>query len=358
MAPCQLHIELERTEVSPGDRLSGAVVVEVEQECQLQQLTLTTRWRTRGEGEGDGGEGQVRVLLKDARWAPGQHRIPFTMAAPQGPSSHQGQVLSIQWVLCARAQLSWRTDPVAEVGFTLVDGEPQPVEDASLSRREARRAPLHAVMGLLMGTAFGAAGLLLLATGAEGLLKGDAGQMAMAFLGGLLFGGAGLAFFVKHLRFGFLRWVLGAEVEVEPTTVRPGERLRVRLHLCPRWEVALSEAEATLVGEEATVRQTGDGKETAEHVFREERHALTDGALTLAGGEARTLEVDVEVPEEAPASFHSKHNELRWVVKVRVASSRWVYWESRSLLTVGRREHSVHATQVEAQRHVAGRVRP
>jgi hypothetical protein len=355
MASCTLSILLDTPTVRPGGRLCGTVVARVSKACRVRRVTLVLRWSTRGEGDyAEGTAGPALVVAEATTWAPGRHRISFSVPAPEGPSSHSGRVVSVEWVLIARADIAWRLDPEAQVPFTLVDGMAHEPGQESPSPGEVwfRR-------GIISGdTLLGMFFFLLLFPIGSAMLLSSAGRLGTSsFLMGLLWCGLSLVALARGLRPSLLRWFLGTpRIGVEPSPARPGERVTVRVSLCPRMQMTLEASNILLTCEEVARRGTGKSGTRSRAVLFEHHVPLAPAGLRLEAKQARVLEEQVLVPPWAPSSLHVASNELRWRVKVDVELPFGTRWREQLILRVGGAP-LVEAPPVEAPQEPGGKRR-
>jgi hypothetical protein len=126
MPKCQLTIELEGGPgYTPGQPITGRVVVRVLQPYRCEELSLSWRWRTQRRDRPDEGLPE-KLLTLSAReeWLPGQVlRYPFRLEAPSSPFPSLENGLAADWILRAECSPSGILDtasPATEERFSLV----------------------------------------------------------------------------------------------------------------------------------------------------------------------------------------------------------------------------------------------
>jgi hypothetical protein len=139
----------------------------------------------------------------------------------------------------------------------------------------------------------------------------------------LLFAGGSVALFLWAIRPVIARRRLGpVEAHVTPGIVRAGEAVTCSLRFQPRANVDLSEATATLRGMEIVDWQSGNHPHTRRCIIFEQPIAFAQDRRLMAG-EAITVETSLAVPANAPTTFMSAHQQLLWLVNLRLRIRGW-----------------------------------
>ena len=105
-----IQIQLDKSNLQPGESLAGSVHWDFATEPTL--LTLEVYWETAGKGTGDS-----ETLLSE-EWKPDSKKGDkrFQWPLPRGPISVQGNLVSIRWVVQCTSK---RPKESAEVTFIL-----------------------------------------------------------------------------------------------------------------------------------------------------------------------------------------------------------------------------------------------
>lgn len=167
------------------------------------------------------------------------------------------------------------------------------------------------------------------------------------FLGGLLSGALGMAAFLSlFVAAGVFIAVLAAkkvlgrmklprvEVSEEPAFV--GDEIVI--HVDQRGKAVVNRLQVDLVCRESVTYTVGTDTRT-EHADVFERSLVDESRRILARGERWPHQVRALLPANMPASFTSKNNAVRWLVRVRADISGWPdydeVFELRALPKVG-----------------------
>lgn len=188
------------------------------------------------------------------------------------------------------------------------------------------------VVFLLMGLVFLAAGFL-------GVLgKGHARtqtELFFSFLLGTLCFVVGVGVFARFLRSAVARRKLGpVQVEVNPTTLRPGERLNCTVEFQPQGKINLTESTAKLRAKEWVMQGRGGRRSRRkEDVLYEQPAQLSSGGTAVAGESVR-FQANLTVPSDALPSFWASSNRLLWSVEVELKLRHWPDWTHAIPITV------------------------
>jgi hypothetical protein len=338
MSKCTLKIvlDLPQPTYAAGEKVTGRIEVSASEDCECQKLSLSRAWRTRGHGEDAFGKPEEQVLFNGA-WRAGQNAsYPFEFVAPIGPLSYHGEMFNVEWYLHAQAAITGALDASTDEGFRLVAAEVTPGFNLGPAFRGVGShqklmkfgQTLAQGCGLITGVFFLLFSLVL------GLIVRDVFRRAATpgppewswLIVWLLFaaGTAALLFWV--LRPIIARRKLGpVEAQVTPGIVRPGEAVTCSLRFQPRANIDLSEATATLRGMEIVDWQSGDETHTRRCIISEQPVTFAQDRRLMAG-ESIPVETSLSVPANAPTTFMSAHQQLLWLVNLRLRLRGWPDW--------------------------------
>jgi len=338
MPKCTLKIVLDRPQptYAAGEKVTGRIEVSASEDCECQKLSLSRAWRTRGHGEDAFGKPEEQVLFSGA-WRAGENAYyPCEFTAPIGPLSYHGEMFNVEWYLRAQAAIAGALDVSTDEGFRLVAAEVTPGFNLGPAFRGVGShqklmqfgQTLAQGCGLITGVFFLLFSLVL------GLIVRDVFRRAATpgppewswLIVWLLFaaGTAALLFWV--LRPIIARRKLGpVEAQVTPGIARPGEAVTCSLRFQPRANIDLSEATATLRGMEIVDWQSGDETHTRRCIISEQPVTFAQDRR-LMGGASITVETSLSVPAKAPTTFMSAHQQLLWLVNLRLRLRGWPDW--------------------------------
>ena len=361
MAKCELSIRLtgDKTRYRGGETVTGTVEVRTDAEVQCKGLTVECRWRTHGKGNTARGPAQ-EVELFQGTWRAGTtQQYAFSFELPHGPFTYHGHYLNIGWFIRARADIPWALDPKAEEEIGLEpapDIEPQwanlvaSVNDLPRALRAEVQPPLAAgqpaAPASRLSSALGAGCLAILAIPLLGLIgiaiyqgialaRGETHWMdALIWIGvTIVLVGALARGPLKVLRNRWAQKRLGdVGFDVEPLTLRRGQMLKVRFSCRPRQATPVNDATVRITAEERVTRGSGTNRSTYRQQVFSHEEALPLGR-SLPAGLPFQREIEVPIPDDAPASFVASDNRLDWTVRLHLDIPRWPDWsEDRALL--------------------------
>lgn len=337
MSKCDLRIEIESSDriFTPGQTLRGHVEVDVNARCQCNGLTLTREWRTHGRGNRASGSSREMTLFSGT-WQPGEtYSYPFEVEIPEsGPLSYHGHYLNVDWYLDARADIPWAFDPKAQAEVLVVPGEEPCVGEAQgspalVASGVARNIVIGCVVAFL--SIFILAGLGVSTFGVLtvfGLFDGGWEIALIMIPFGLVFALAPIIVVLYLLRNVIARLKLGpVELSAEPAVAVAGDMVSFSVGFAPRSEAHINSVVATLRGKEVVVSGSGTNRSTHTNVLHAESQTLE------AGGQIRALEQvslqgELLLPGDAPASFSASDNALVWEVELHIDIARWPDYKS------------------------------
>ncbi|HPB94319.1 MAG TPA: hypothetical protein PLJ27_08660 [Polyangiaceae bacterium] len=110
MSTYDMSIVLDRSPpvYSPGERISGTIVVVANESCRCDDLAVDLYWKTSGRGNSDT-EVVEQETLGAFEWQEGEsYRYAFSFSAPPGPVSYQGTIIHVEWFVETRVDMPWR----------------------------------------------------------------------------------------------------------------------------------------------------------------------------------------------------------------------------------------------------------
>jgi hypothetical protein len=302
----------------PGEAITGQVVLRVREELTRCEVRVALYWRTSGKGDVEQGQPEALDLVLDERLDVGARSLPFSFTAPDGPPTVHGRLVNVDWVLYAFVRTSHGAadlhDDLVLVAArsTVLDGKPRgSVRSRSLARPKTPDAADLSAAALLGGIS-----LIGLAIG----LNGGEGWMCGCGLPGLVAGLCAAALVPGALA---ARRLGPVTLEVADE-VAPGEHLRVALSFTPPQAVALNAIRVTLRAEESATSGSGSDAKTEKHQAFFERLDLS--GPTTVGPSGFTGEVELRLPPDAPPSFATSKNSIRWTLQVEVDIPSWPDW--------------------------------
>ena len=332
MTKCMLGIELESAVVRGGEPVRGEVVAQPKVDVRCQGLTLTLGWRTAGRGNRDV-EHHHEEVLYSGPWRAGETvRYPFSLTLPHRPLSHAGELVRIEWVLTATADLPWALNPETEAIIDVRRGLNPP--------RDERTVPAMPPMTALQKQTTGSASLLSrLLPGALGCGIAGVGTIA-AMIGATAAATGQLSGFLSALVGGVLiifglrnAWYSGGGVlarrrlkditiDIAPTNLQPGEEITVKASFRPAQDLAVRDVRLRLILRESATFGADDNRTTLthDHVYVSKQLC---GPAGLVAEERFSGEAALPIPPDGAYSFSSANNRLLWLVQLDIDIDDW-----------------------------------
>ncbi len=299
-----------------GSPVTGTVEVKVLEACQCRALRISLVWKTHGQGPSQ--EGTLGSLqLFEGAWQSDRYlRYPFQLEAPTGAPTYQGPSLSVDWYLRVEAELPRAVGSrqhMLEEPLTVLPAVEEPHETAGSWRRLVELpAPPQYLAGALGGLHIGIHCLLF------------ASDLAPALVVGSLFGAPALV---------AMAWALtrsksagkrlpergpdAIELWMGAREVVAGGALPLRVRIQAGSAFRVRQLSVTVQGEEVVGDERLFHGPTRHRWFSQDALACANRRLK----ERELLElgqVEVRLPEDAPASFTLGASAVRWSVKVQL----------------------------------------
>ena len=332
MAKCNVEIRLPQTNYPAGGNVRGEVVIHAPTPLQTQGVSIELEWRTHGRGNRDSSAISRETLLTGP--LEGDVRLPFNLLLPNGPVTYYGELINVEWVLKARVDVNWAIDPKAETVIRMTPAKLPPdsyQHGGSLPptfRSGSVRGPGFPLWGILMLGLFASLGLSLLGWS---WLKQDPFFLLLG-AGFTLIPGV-IAFVLLQRRIAEFR--LGTvQVDVSNPTPLPGDTLQVAFDLAPPKAIAIGDIRAVLRGYERAIHGSGTRKTTHTKEFFRQSLSLSEGPERLLALEPRNFTGLLTLPQDAPPSFHSSNNDVRWDLEVHIEIPHWPDWKHSVPLAV------------------------
>jgi hypothetical protein len=334
MAKCDLHVvfdDEDRT-YQIGEAVSGKIQILAHDEFQCRKITLHRGWKTRGRGNQAAGGEEEMVFAEEAKFIAGEVRqFPFQFSALRGPVSYQGHLLNVEWHLRGQVDIALAADVVKEEKFLLVAGKPSeevvlgsetPADDApepaSSFRERLTRAQALALPFFIIGV------IMLFAAGSN--------LLAMSI--GVAVAGFGAWQLFMLLRNKLAQQKLGrVQVWLDPVKGRPGNLVECKFLFHTQDARRVKRIMATLKGEERVVSGSGGLKNTHTHTIYETIFEHSD-QNAIAVADKMQIVLPVQIPPNAPSTFHAPDNALNWSIRVQIDIPGWPDWVQAFPLTV------------------------
>jgi hypothetical protein len=134
----------------------------------------------------------------------------------------------------------------------------------------------------------------------------------------------------KLLALRLLRVIL----QVSPLETAPGETVHVQVSFTAGASYTVKEIHATLLGYEHVVIGTSPTTLTREETFFTTSKSLSNGPAPVRVGQGYTFEGKLQIPDDAPPSFHGQQNLLCWAIDLTIDIPLGTRWTDRVLLSV------------------------
>lgn len=332
MSACELIVHVDRRGESyrPGEVIAGHVEVRVSSACKCDGLDVAVEYYTHGKGNVSHGR-IVSERLWAGEWAPGEHRYPFRLTAPDAPRAYHGELLNVEHRVRATADIPWAFDPEATQDIEIVH---ERHGGLAVTWDEAKFAASSGGWGGMLGVGV----VLLVGSGAaiafdlaygSGEGPGIGCGITGAIFGLLAFFGA-LKPYLARRKTGDVRvWLVQQRGGGYRGSAGEGAGLDCRVKLAPG--LALQAVTAKLVVRERVEKGSGSSKTTHTHVLHH------DPIVLEPSGEPGTYagRLRLPAPGAAPYTFTASDNAIQWLVEVRVDIPDWPDWEENIPLIAG-----------------------
>lgn len=312
-----LRIEFDRRDRTyrSGEPVRGTLVIHSERGESCGKVHLLRFWRTHGRGNLDRGDRQGILLHEGPLEGPPPYRVPFEFEAPGGPFTYHGTLLNIDHYVEARVDIPGLFDPGVPEEYVLLPGSEIDPPHPDLLKVTGTKSSRGRGCRVVVGALFILFGFFTLPFGLILIIPG----LFLTFP-------------------GLRRALAGAKIgEVTSTplkmVVRPGHTVEVRARLDPKKDRTINAATAVLRGREIVISGKGSDRRVHMHEVYSREVALS-GSRELTAGKRATLEAEIELPDDAPYTFTSKHNEVAWDVRVSVDIPSWPDWHEEHKLVV------------------------
>lgn len=335
MSKCDLQISLDRPEriYKFGEPIAGVVKISAHDEFFCRKLTLIREWKTEGRGNLAGGGEEGMFFAEDTKFHSGETReFPFRFIGLSGPASYEGHYLKVIWQLRAQVDIPLAVDIKHAEKFVLVGGETSeeillgietpevttPATAGELAERTTM-AKVLALPCLILGLA------MIYWSGWYPVALG-LGLMVAAF--------GGWQFFFMFRNKLAQKKVGAVEVEISRDTLRPGEAVDCNVFLPAGETTRLKKITATLKGEERVVSGLGNHKTTHTHTIQNlVVESGNQNGVSVANNKIQ-FALSLQIPANAPSTFHAPDNALHWAIRVRVDIPEWPDWVREFPITV------------------------
>ena len=310
MPSCTLRLELDQGVVCAGSAVSGTVVVAAQTSVPCEELAVRLSWVRQGRVARQV-EPVASQLLPCGSLPAGEHRFAFTLAVPVAPLTASTEVLSVSWEVTAEAACGAAGAPSAAADVTVVRDPARPEQRADLGEPPPEVLPPHAG-GYLLGAMFvGLGGVAAYVSGT--LFFGGFGVAAVPLVVGLGFVAVGAAQLWRQASTQLRRGRLSTfTVEAPARWVGAGETLELPVRIAAHRPEQLLGVTVTLVHEgEVHVRRPDRDTERLGARVEVDR-AVAWEALGVAPGRPAETRVTLQVPPDAPPTFHWRGCAMAW----------------------------------------------
>lgn len=315
MAKCDLSIELDDPKsVHPGGgKITGVVRVVVDKNVSTKGLVITSGWATHGRGNVASGETASETLFT-GDWRAGD-KLEYRFELPIGnwPPSYHGNYLNIDHYINVRAKIPWGFDPKASQAFLM-----RPTGGAETAVITKNVHELSGKIGCIVFSIISAifATIFVTVLGAVGFSPFMLFFAIIPLIGFVVF-------FVKVL---LPKYLLGdVQCHLEPEQVSPGDDVRGELVITPRKNVNINAIKMTFKASEKVISGSGSNRTTHTNVFFEKETTL-QGEGVLQAGQTHRIDLNVQLPDDAPYSIDLDDNDLIWSTFLRIDIPRWPDW--------------------------------
>ncbi|WP_157595926.1 hypothetical protein [Plesiocystis pacifica] len=308
-AKCDLRVEIDRPErrFMPGERITGAVLVEVDAETKCKALPLTLGWSTHGKGNRASADA-AKINLFSGTWFPGSYRYPFDLPCPASPLTYHGELLNVDWYLTTTADVPWALDPEARQDLR-VQLPPGSLFDVSQGSADTQASGCAQAFGLIILGFMALAGLIPLGAA---ITEGNPFMALFSlFWWGIL---GGITWVVVKQR------VAKSAFSKFEASVRHFEANQLTVSVQYRTRRTMNMVTAKLEVEEVVIRGSGTDATT----YRETRHSdARPLVVNAAGQQHHEFVFELPNPELVGFSFDAVDNDLVWKVVLDCDIDQW-----------------------------------
>ncbi|NOY28297.1 MAG: hypothetical protein GXP62_20760 [Oligoflexia bacterium] len=351
MSKCELVIRLDgdRRSYAPGDSITGSVEVTVHSKgsCCCKELTVALRWHVPdvgGRSEDGVGDGNCSALLGQGEWQAGQTlSFPFTLTAPEGLLSYDGELFTLSWAIEAKAVVSLGLDVAASETITLVAPPvtPRPDTDGDTDTGVSDAAseiptPLRQGIGWnWRETGLGLAGLGLAMmimsihppSPAEGWLSVPGGMVIGSF-------GVGAVLVIHSILSAMARIAVGRpRLLLEPFSPHLGNTLKVHVLLHPKKNLTVCLATLEITACEIVTRPPPlnyHAKYPLVHTVVLHTQTVKLEPRTIPGGKESRITWCVPLPADGVPSLQAPdHHVVQWTLALQLEALGLAGWNTK-----------------------------
>jgi sporulation-control protein spo0M len=104
-----------------GGQITGHLIVTSDNGQRATNLRVELEWETSGRGTRDHKRVTQQILHEGDVPALANLRLPFKLAVPaEGPITHHGHYITIQWQIVGRIDISWAIDKTTKEQVTIL----------------------------------------------------------------------------------------------------------------------------------------------------------------------------------------------------------------------------------------------
>jgi len=327
MSKCDVRIELtdnKKTYVQ-GDTVNGKVYLSVDKDVKCNDLKLSLRWYTHGMGNRDQGEVACESLFK-GDLKPGEYSYDFSLKLDKSNPTYHGHYVNIDWIVHAQVDIPWALDPKAQHDISVKRiNETKKTSDiiVDMSPKTCGGSIFAMVFMVIFGSVFAIGG-----SSADG--------------GGIIFSIIGLGIIILGLYTGLYKMVrnkmaskkLGnIEANLSKGVFHPGDSAKLNLKFQPQESIQLNGIKATLKGSEIAVSGSGSDRTTHTHDFLVKDFNI-ESSRTLSARSPVNHSIDIIIPDDAPQTFSSFNNKIKWLVSLEIDIDKWPDWATEKDIRV------------------------
>lgn len=316
----------------PGDTVTGTVRVTAFKDMDAKEFTIGLDWRTHGLGNVD--TKSIVLHTEDpSAWAKDdRHEVPFSFILPEGPVTHCGTMINVDWYLTGYINLGWLRTVQNEERLLVVPNPELPVQIRKPDngvRAVETAGPLGGCMTGCFPIAF-AGGALFIAASFFNLGDFQFSDLSavppMELLSNYwiacalvavapVLGTIGAAIIMRSL---LQTKRLGA-VSISATGDPDGEPGSLIAHISHKSGGTVEITSVTVFIDYREVAVSGAGTtETTHDTYETLTSVRVDGPVTVLPDRPYENHVKLKLPADAAHSFQSTHNEVAWIVGVEL----------------------------------------